>query len=42
MDGMRYESPTTVDAAVSLLAEATGTAKVLAGGTDLIRVITLG
>lgn len=33
---MRYEAPTTIDAAVSLLASASGTAKVLAGGTDLI------
>lgn len=33
---MRYEAPTTIDAAVSLLASAGGTAKVLAGGTDLI------
>jgi len=33
---MRYEAPTTIDAAVGLLANASGTAKVLAGGTDLI------
>jgi carbon-monoxide dehydrogenase medium subunit len=33
---MRYEAPTTIDAAVALLASASGTAKVLAGGTDLI------
>jgi carbon-monoxide dehydrogenase medium subunit len=33
---MRYEAPATIDAAVDLLANASGTAKVLAGGTDLI------
>lgn len=33
---MRYEAPTTIDAAVGLLANASGTAKVLAGGSDLI------
>ena len=33
---MRYEAPETIDAAVALLAEATGVAKVLAGGTDLL------
>ena len=33
---MRIESPQTVDAAVSLLAEERGLARVLAGGTDLI------
>lgn len=33
---MRYEAPTTIDGAVSLLAAANGKAKLLAGGTDLI------
>lgn len=33
---MRYEAPTSLDAAVSLLAEAGGTSRVLAGGTDLL------
>ncbi|MDF1749845.1 MAG: xanthine dehydrogenase family protein subunit M [Alphaproteobacteria bacterium] len=33
---MRYESPTTIDAAVTLLAGETGKAHVLAGGTDLL------
>ncbi|HUF57584.1 MAG TPA: xanthine dehydrogenase family protein subunit M [Thermohalobaculum sp.] len=33
---MRFESPETLDAAVSLLAGETGVAKVLAGGTDLL------
>jgi CO/xanthine dehydrogenase FAD-binding subunit len=33
---MRYESPTTVQAAVSLLADAAGKAHILAGGTDLL------
>jgi CO/xanthine dehydrogenase FAD-binding subunit len=33
---MRYEAPTTTEGAVALLAAANGTAKVLAGGTDLI------
>ena len=33
---MRYEAPTSLDAAVSLLAEAGGSSRVLAGGTDLI------
>jgi len=33
---MRYETPTTPEAAVALLAGAKGTAKVLAGGTDLL------
>lgn len=33
---MRFESPTTVDQAVSLLAGADGSAHVLAGGTDLL------
>jgi len=33
---MRYEAPETLDAAVSLLANAGGTARVLAGGTDLL------
>lgn len=33
---MRYEAPDTLDAALSLLADAGGTARVLAGGTDLL------
>jgi CO/xanthine dehydrogenase FAD-binding subunit len=33
---MRYESPTSLDAAVALLAAANGDARVLAGGTDLL------
>jgi carbon-monoxide dehydrogenase medium subunit len=36
MDEMRYEAPASLDAAVALLAEAGGTARVLAGGTDLL------
>jgi carbon-monoxide dehydrogenase medium subunit len=33
---MRYESPATIDEAVSLLAAEAGKARVLAGGTDLL------
>ncbi|MEZ5843240.1 MAG: xanthine dehydrogenase family protein subunit M [Hyphomicrobiaceae bacterium] len=33
---MRYEAPETLDAAVALLAGAPGTARVMAGGTDLL------
>ena len=33
---MRYESPESLDRAVALLAGATGDARVLAGGTDLL------
>ncbi len=33
---MRYQAPETLDAAVSLLAGASGEARVLAGGTDLL------
>jgi CO/xanthine dehydrogenase FAD-binding subunit len=33
---MRYEAPETVEAAVALLANTNGAAKVLAGGTDLL------
>ena len=40
--GMRYESPETVDAAVSLLAAETGLTKVLAGGTDLLVQVRSG
>jgi len=36
MDRMRYEAPGTLEAAVGLLAGATGLARVLAGGTDLL------
>lgn len=36
MEGMRFEAPDSVDAAVALLAAATGEARVLAGGTDLL------
>ncbi len=33
---MRYESPQTVEAAVALLAQESGLARILAGGTDLL------
>jgi len=33
---MRYEAPETLDRAAQLLAETTGTARILAGGTDLL------
>ena len=33
---LKYEAPATLQAAVALLAGATGTARVLAGGTDVI------
>ena len=33
---MRYEAPESVEAAVALLAQGNGSAKVLAGGTDLL------
>src|SRR2546430_17090812 len=36
MEGVRYEAPTTLQAAVALLAGASGPARVLAGGTDVI------
>ncbi len=36
MNEMRYEAPDTIDAAVALLAGASGKARVLAGGTDIL------
>ena len=36
MESMRYEAPKSVEAAVELLAGASGEARVLAGGTDLL------
>ena len=36
MEGVKYEAPETLQAAVGLLAAATGTARILAGGTDVI------
>jgi len=36
MDGLRYEAPQTLDAAVALLAGADGEARLLAGGTDVL------
>lgn len=36
MTDMRYEAPTSLDAAVALLADAKGAGKVLAGGTDVL------
>jgi hypothetical protein len=36
MEGVRYEAPETLQAAVALLAGAAGTARILAGGTDVI------
>ncbi len=36
MNGMRYEAPETLDAALALLAGESGTARLLAGGTDLL------
>ncbi len=36
MDDLRYEAPETLDAAVALLDGASGAAKVLAGGTDVL------
>ena len=36
MHEMRYEAPKTLEGAVSLLAGASGQARVLAGGTDLL------
>jgi len=39
---MRYEVPDTVDAAVSLLSAADGSARILAGGTDLLVQLRAG
>ena len=39
---MRYESPQTVDQAISLLAGAGGDPRVLAGGTDLLVQLRAG
>ena len=39
---MRYEVPETVDAAVALLAAANGSARILAGGTDLLVQLRAG
>lgn len=36
MEGVKYEAPETLQAAVDLLAGAAGVARILAGGTDLI------
>ena len=36
MQGLRYEAPTTIDAAVALLAGGPAGSRVLAGGTDVI------
>ena len=36
MSDLRYEAPETVEAAIRLLADAGGTARALAGGTDLL------
>ena len=36
MDDLRYEAPESPDAAISLLAEAGGSARVFAGGTDVM------
>lgn len=36
MDGLRYEAPDSLDAAVALLSKAGGDARVFAGGTDVI------
>ena len=39
---MRYEAPGSVDEAVTLLADANGAARVLAGGTDLLVQLRAG
>src|SRR5690606_16503793 len=42
MIAMRYEKPKTLESAVALLAAASGPAKVLAGGTDLLVQLRTG
>ena len=39
---MRYEAPGSVDEAVTLLADANGAARILAGGTDLLVQLRAG
>src|SRR6516225_5024779 len=36
MDSLRYEAPSSLGEAIALLARASGTSRVLAGGTDVI------
>ena len=42
MEAMRYEAPDSLDAAVALLPGASGEARVLAGGTDLLVQLRAG
>ena len=42
MHDFEYEAPTTVADAVKLLAKHNGSARILAGGTDLIDQIRMG